>query len=160
MSIKFSRGILFGSVTAMIAAFGLAAAGQDYGGGAYGKGSYDGMASARDYRMPSSAGDYGYDTSATVGGITVIAPRRVEHTPSGAEVVITQASRVVDTSDLDLSTFAGMHELHSRVIRAAADACNQLDNETTMGLYPLQGNDADCEHRAVDDAMAQVNSPY
>ncbi|HEX3916978.1 MAG TPA: UrcA family protein [Caulobacteraceae bacterium] len=137
----------------MAAAFGLAAAAQDYNGGDYGKASYGGG-------MPASAGDYAYDTSATVGGVTVMAPRRVEHTATGAEVVITSASRVVDTSDLDLSTFAGMHELHSRVVAAAADACNDLDNQTTMGLYPLDGNDADCEHRAVDDAMAQVSAPY
>jgi UrcA family protein len=156
MSIKISRGILFGSVTAMVAAFGLAAAGQDYDSGSYGKASYGGDM----YGAPSAATDYGYDTSATVGGITVYAPRRVEHTASGAEIVVASASRVVDTSDLDLSTRDGMHELHSRVVSAAADACNELDNRASMGLYPLDGNDADCEHRAVDNAMSQVNAPY
>jgi len=157
MSIKLSRGILFGSVAAMVAAFGLAAAAQDYNGGDYGKASYgDGMSG----NAPSAATDYGYDTSATVGGVTVLAPRRIGHTASGAEIVIASASRIVDTSDLDLSTGAGMHELHSRVVSAAADACDELNNRASEGLYPLDGNDADCQHDAVRNAMSQVNSPY
>jgi UrcA family protein len=154
MSIKFSRGVLLGTAAAAAAALGLAAAvsvqAQPYGSGDYMKSSSG--------DMPYAAGDYGYDSSATVGGITVYASPRHERTAIGAPIVTARVSRVVDTSDLDLGTGYGMHELRARVESAATDACNQLDNEP--GLTPLQGDDADCYHRAVGDAMAQVEAPY
>jgi UrcA family protein len=84
----------------------------------------------------------------------VIAPRRQERSAIGAPIDVVSASRVVDTSDLDLSTGWGVDALHARVERAAADACEQLDNEP--GYVPVDGDDADCQHRAVRDALAQT----
>jgi UrcA family protein len=64
---------------------------------------------------------------------------------------------VVNTSDLDLSTGWGVHVLRDRVERAAADACNELDNQWTVGLYPLPDeNTTDCIRNAADRAMYQA----
>jgi len=104
---------------------------------------------------------YGDEQPSTTGGLTVYAPRHHYRTWSGAPIVRVRASRVVDASDLDLSTGWGMHELRNRVERAAADACDSLDRQWTRGLYPLaDDSDADCYVNAVDDAMSQVEPAY
>jgi len=97
----------------------------------------------------------------SVGGITVTPSYRQERTASGAEIVWARTSRVVDISDLDLSTGSGVHELHARVSRAAADACDELDHDYTVGLYPV-GDDStsDCVHRAVNRAMRDAPISY
>ena len=134
-----------GSMACAAAALGLALAG---GGHAQ---PYD----QKDYGPPDQ-GPPAYDDGAPyAGGVTVIAPSRHEQSASGAEIDTLTATRVVDVSDLDLSTGWGVHELHARVERAAADACNQLDNEPA-GYVPVDGNDVDCQHRAVRDAMARA----
>ena len=97
------------------------------------------------------------DTAYTTGGITVYARPYYGRTFSGAPIVRARVTRVVDTSDLDLSTGHGVRVLRDRVERAAADACNELDNQYTMGLYPMPDeNDTDCIRRATDDAMYQA----
>jgi len=159
MSIKRSRGVLLGSVAGAAAALGLTLASVAQAQPYYSSDAADGAyAKASNADMPYNASDSGYDASATVGGLTVTAPGRTVHTASGAEIVTAAVSRVVDTSDLDLSTRDGMHELRSRVENAASYACDQLDNEP--GMVPVDGNDAACFHHAVDDAMSEVNSPY
>lgn len=96
-----------------------------------------------------------YDTA---GDIVVHAPRyRQERTFNGAPIVWARASRVVDYSDLDLSTRWGVHSLYRRVQRAAVDACDALNNAYVGGLYPVDDpSNADCIHRAVDDAMSRA----
>ena len=104
--------------------------------------------------------DYGYgpDQSARVGEIIVRPTYRNERAFNGAPIVVAHATRIVDVSDLDLSTGWGQHVLYRRVTNAAADACNQLDMDWTMGLYPTgDDSDADCVHRAVYRAMQQVS---
>ena len=97
------------------------------------------------------------DNSYQTGGITVYARPYYGRTPSGAPIVVAHATRVVDTSDLDLSTSWGVRALRDRIERAAYQACNDLDNQYTMGLYPLaDDSDADCEANATADAMAQA----
>src|SRR5690242_3939123 len=91
------------------------------------------------------------------GGITVYARPHYGRAWNGAPIVVARATRVVNTSDLDLSTRWGVHALRDRVERAAVDACNELDNEYTMGLYPMPDeNQTDCVRRAADDAMDQA----
>jgi UrcA family protein len=161
MSIKLSRGIISSSVAGAAFALGLALSGaqaQPYDSGASAKMSNDDMspyAKSAYGDAPANASDYASDTSATVGGLTVTAPRRVERTRDGAEVVVASAQRVVDISDLDLSSRGGRNELRMRVENAATDACNQLD--TTLGLYPVD-SDSDCWRHAVDGAMSQAAS--
>jgi UrcA family protein len=105
--------------------------------------------------------DYAADQAPAVGEITVRPTFRNERTYNGAEIVMARASRVVDVSDLDLSTAWGQHMLYRRVTNAAADACDDLDNDWVMGLYPTaDDNDADCVHRAVDRAMRAASIPY
>lgn len=137
---KISTSILGGAAVCAVAAMGFAAApavAQPY----YGSPSYS-------------------DQAATVGGVTVTAPRRYERTFTGAPIQHVWASRVVPISDLDLSTAWGVHRLRHRVERAAASACSELDMQWTVGLYPLNSNDADCYHRAVDHAMAAAPITY
>ena len=103
--------------------------------------------------------DQAYDTT---GDVVVHAPRyRQEHTFNGAPIVWARTSRVVDYSDLDLSTGWGVRALHSRVERAAVDACNALDDLRAQGLYSMEDPaNADCINRAVDDAMARAPVHY
>ena len=42
------------------------------------------------------------------------------------------------------------------MVRAATDACNQLDNQYPMGLLPIDSNDGDCKARAIRHAMADA----
>lgn len=105
----------------------------------------------------ANAQPYGDDYAYQAGGITVYARPHYGRTWNGAPIVVARATRVVNASDLDLSTRWGEHVLRARVERAAWDACNELDNQYTMGLYPLpEENDTDCQARAVADAMSQV----
>jgi UrcA family protein len=109
---------------------------------------------------PYAASDYGEDAAYEVGGIVVTPSYRPDRTYNGIPTQRVYASRVVPVDDLDLSTGWGVHELHSRVVRAATDACDQLDQQWTMGLYPIEGNDADCKARAVRHAMADAPITY
>ena len=134
MSPQLSRGFLRGSMACAAAALGLT-----FAAGAQAQPYYD-------QPDPSYA-------SSDVGGLTVIAPRHRERTWNGAPIVNVSASRVVDISDLDLSTGWGVHVMHQRIHAAAADACNELDTQWTQGLYPTaDSSDVDCYHRAVRDS--------
>jgi UrcA family protein len=148
MSVKLSTSLLCGSIVGAAIAFGAALSASAQTGP-------DSDAYMKTYgNVPYAASDYGVDTSATVGDITVYATPRQERSYNGAPIDMVRVSRVVPIADLDLSTYAGVHELHSRVERAAADACDQLDN--TPGLIPVQGDDSDCQHDAVRRAMDQA----
>jgi len=120
------------------------------------------QASAQPYydSPPPSASDYGYDTAAEVGGVVVTPDYRYGRTENGIPTQRVYASRVVPIDDLDLSTRWGVHVLHSRVARAATDACDQLDNMWTQGLYPVDGSDGDCRARAIRHAMADAPITY
>src|SRR5579863_4515675 len=141
MFAKASKSVLWGSVAAA-AALGLGFAG----------------AHAQPY---DNGPAYGDEQPYTTSGVTVYAPRHHYRSWSGAPIVRVRATRTVNASDLDLSTGWGMHELRNRVQRAAADACDQLDKQWTVGLYPMaEDSDADCYVNAVDDAMSQVEPAY
>lgn len=94
------------------------------------------------------------DTYNYAPGVTVTAPHR-ERGIDGAPIETVRVSRVVDVSDLDLGTGYGRHVMRERVRRAASDACHELD--MTPGFVPTADeSDADCYHRAVDDALANA----
>jgi len=134
------RATLFATALSGAAAFGLATSGQ-----------------AQPYYDEPS---YDQPYAATTGDIVVHTPRyRQEHTFSGAPIVWARTSRVVDYSDLDLATGWGVRVLHSRVERAAADACDALDRQWVAGLYSMEAN-GDCINRAVDEAMARAPIHY
>jgi UrcA family protein len=96
------------------------------------------------------------DTYAYASGVTVYArPYHQERSPIGAPIENVQVSRVVDVSDLDLSTGYGQQLLRERVRNAATDACHALD--MMPGYVPADGeNDVDCYHRSVNDALANA----
>ena len=103
--------------------------------------------------QPAYAGD-GYAYSTNAPSVTVYAPRRFDRdSATGADIDVVQASRVVDTQDLDLSTNWGMHALNVRVDRAAREACNEIDRR-----YPdtVLDDNATCVSHAVDRAMGEV----
>ena len=107
-----------------------------------------------------AAPDYGRDTSAEVGGIVVTPSYRSDREQNGIPTQRVYASRVVPIDDLDLSTRWGVRELHSRVVRAASDACNQLDQQWPQGLYPIDSSDGNCKARAIRHAMADAPISY
>ncbi|HTX50157.1 MAG TPA: UrcA family protein [Caulobacteraceae bacterium] len=112
------------------------------------------------HAQPYSADSrYADQDAAVVGGITVRPSYRAERSWStGAEIVWARTSRVVDVSDLDLSTGWGQRVLYHRVSRAAADACDELEN--TPGLVPTaDDSNADCVQRAIDRAMSEAPIP-
>src|SRR5579871_478297 len=81
-------------------------------------------------------GYYADDYAPAVPEITVRPTRRFERSEIGAPIVWARSSRIVDASDLDLSTDWGRRALYHRVSDAAWDACNDLDSGA-MGLYPV-----------------------
>jgi len=121
---------------------------------------YDNDNDYRDNTAGYSDNDVGYGASAYAGGLVVEAPgRHQERSVTGAPIVWARATRVVDMSDLDLSTRGGVRELRGRVERAASDACDSLNR--LPGLVPMDDpSDVDCFHRAVDRAMAAAPINY
>jgi UrcA family protein len=113
-----------------------------------------------DQQAPNAASDYASDDAATVGTIVVTPNYRSDPDENGIPTERVYASRVVDFSDLDLTTPWGVHELHNRVASAASDACSQLDNQYPMGLAPIDSNDGNCKARAVARAMDQAPVNY
>ncbi|HWA60657.1 MAG TPA: UrcA family protein [Caulobacteraceae bacterium] len=92
---------------------------------------------------------YGYSDATEVPGVTVEAPRVLGRTAIGAPIQLVSTSRVVDLSDLDLSTGWGAHEMRVRIERAARDACDQLDRD----YLTIDQGSSDCYRQAVNNAM-------
>jgi UrcA family protein len=144
MSVKLSRGVICGSIACITAAMGF---------------GFTAPAQAQPYYDEPTYADQG----AEVGGLIVTAPYHRERTYNGMPVERVTASRVVDISDLDLSTGWGVHELRARVQRAAVEACDEVDRAWVIGRYPLD-SDSDCYHdavrRAMRDAPISVDADY
>ena len=78
----------------------------------------------------------------------------VGRTHSGLPIEEVTLDHHISYSDLDLVTHAGVMELHSRVQKAAKEACNQLDQ-----LFPTQAAKArECTEQASHDASDQVQN--
>jgi UrcA family protein len=148
---KISSLLLSGCAATAAATLGLSFASQAAAQPYYDEPAYD---------QPAPASDYGTDTAAEVGGITVTPDYGRERDVNGIPTERVYASRVVPISDLDLSTGWGVHVLHDRVARAAGDACRQLDNEWPQGLSPIDSNDGNCKTRAIRHAMAEAPITY
>ena len=119
--------------------------------------SFAGQASAQSYYDQPRYDQRDYDTDApNVGEVIVTPDYRNDRSYNGIPTERVYASRVVHFGDLDLRTRWGVHVLHSRIVRAATDACNQLDNEYPMGLLPIDSNDANCKAHAIRRAMAEA----
>jgi UrcA family protein len=119
--------------------------------------SFAGQAAAQTYNDRPAYDQPGYEADApSVGEVVVTPDYRSARTWNGIPTERIYASRVVHFGDLDLSTRWGVHELHARVVRAATEACNQLDNQYPMGLLPIDSNDGDCKARAIRHAMADA----
>jgi UrcA family protein len=67
-------------------------------------------------------------------------------------------SVLVRFGDVDLSSTAGAEQLYRRLERAARDVCSEDDWSTRRKLWLQQGIE-ECKARAIDDAVARVNSP-
>jgi UrcA family protein len=108
--------------------------------------------------LPAQAQDYGHDYGSYQTGpdddITVTALPRAERDPAtGGYYDRVTTSRVVSYGDLDLNSRWGVHELRARVVRAARDACDELDNSAIAINAP---DDPPCVSTAVRRAMYQV----
>jgi UrcA family protein len=108
--------------------------------------------------LPAHAQDYdhGYDTYQTGPNddITVTARPHEERDPAtGGYYDRVRTSRVVSYADLDLNSRWGVHELHARVVSAARDACDELENDPTLVTAP---DDPPCVSTAVRRAMYQA----
>ena len=115
------------------------------------------LATAQPYSEQPSYGQRDYDADApSVGEVVVTPDYRSNRSENGIPTERIYAQRVVHFGDLDLNTDWGARELHARIVRAATDACNQLDSEYPMGLVPLDSSDGDCKARAVRHAMADA----
>ena len=110
--------------------------------------------------LPAHAQDYdhgyGYDTYQTGPNddITVTARPHEERDPAtGGYYDRVSTSRVVSYADLDLNSRWGVHELHARVVSAARDACDELENDPMLITAP---DDPPCVSTAVRRAMYQA----
>ena len=76
--------------------------------------------------------------------------------PIGSSVTtqINELSQLVDISDLDLSIYADVEELHTRIAEVAQDSCKKLSE-----MYPLNPTDLmemnTCVKRAIASATEQ-----
>jgi len=139
---RISSLLLSGCVASATAALGL---------------SFAAPAGAQPYYDRPAYDQPNYNADATgVSEVVVTPDYRNARSENGIPTQRVYASRVVHFGDLDLSTRWGVQELHARVVRAASDACNQLDNEYPMGLLPIDSNDTDCKARAIRHAMADA----
>jgi UrcA family protein len=78
----------------------------------------------------------------------------VGRTHSGLPIEQVTLDHHVSYADLDLVTHAGAMELHSRVQKAAKEACDQLDM-----VFPTQAAMArECTAQAIHDAADQVQN--
>jgi UrcA family protein len=101
-------------------------------------------------------GDYDQYANSSLdetAGVTVYAPRYMDRdAASGAPIERVSTSRVVEYGDLDINTDWGSRILHRRIVRAAREACDQLDTQ-----YPLTSQDSPpCVQTAVRNAMYDV----
>jgi UrcA family protein len=115
--------------------------------------------------LPALAADYGHDYGRYDNGpqyvdpdndVTVTAmPREERDSATGIPYELVEASRVVSYADLDLNARWGVRELRARVVRAARDACEELEN----GIAINAPDDPPCVSTAVRRAMYQVPIP-
>jgi UrcA family protein len=115
--------------------------------------------------LPAQAQDYGHDYGRydnnpqyadPDGDVTVQALPREERDPAtGAPYERVRASRLVSYADLDLNSRWGVRELKARVVHAARDACDELEN----GIAINAPDDTPCVSTAVRRAMYQVPLP-
>ncbi len=90
---------------------------------------------------------------ATVGDVTVYAPYRYTHQPTtGREVRMNQVSMVVPLGDLDLSTRGGARIAKARIVEAAREVCQRVDDLYEGSTEPPGG----CYSMAVHDALRQA----
>ena len=104
----------------------------------------------------AKAQTYGYDNPeyvTTTEGVTVYAPRHYATQPTtGRTVRMDQVSMTVPLSDLDLSTHEGARIAKARIVQAAKDVCQEVDDAYPGDSEPRGG----CYARAVHDALAQA----
>ncbi len=108
--------------------------------------------------LPAQAQSYGYGYDRYAGGpdLTVTAPREERDPATGLPYERVYASRVVSYADLNLNARWGVRELRARVVRAARDACDELDNS---GIAINAPDDPPCVSTAVRRAMYQAPIP-
>ena len=99
--------------------------------------------------------------AAATGGIVVTAPRTVHReqvgkTNAGVPIEEVSLTRVVNTSDLDLSKVADRKIFEERVAFTAKEACQQLDMLYPPANFPMKSDDRQCYKEAVDCAMKQI----
>jgi UrcA family protein len=135
MSANTSPTLLRGSLVAAMAALGLACAGPLHA---------------------QPVDDYGYDNDAsTVGGVVVTAPHHERYGHNGAPIETVSTSRVVDVSDLDLTSRWGWREMRQRITTVARQECDQLDT-----MYPIAADDnPPCVRTAVRHALMSLDFP-
>jgi UrcA family protein len=90
--------------------------------------------------------------------IIVTGPQRhrVGRSAIGAPIDEYTAQSVVQVNDLNLRTASGRRELHYRVMAAARDACDQIDDEIGASST-AEPSDADCRMIAAQRAQWQVD---
>lgn len=107
--------------------------------------------------LPAHAQPYDAYDAGPSNDITVYASPRAGRDPyTGAPYERVETSRVVSYADLDLNARWGVRELRARVVRAARDACDELENDSTMITAP---DDPPCVSTAVRRAMYQAPIP-
>ncbi|HEX4196975.1 MAG TPA: UrcA family protein [Caulobacteraceae bacterium] len=111
--------------------------------------------------LPAHAQPYGAPYDAYDAGpsndITVYASPRAGRDPyTGAPYERVETSRVVSYADLDLNSRWGVRELRARVISAARDACDELENDP---MTITASDDPPCVSTAVHRAMYQAPIP-
>jgi len=92
-------------------------------------------------------------STGSVEGVTVYAPRHFATQPTtGRTVRMDQVSMTVPLGDLDLSTQDGARIAKARIVQAAKDVCQEVDDAYPGDSEPRGG----CYARALHEALAQA----
>ena len=103
---------------------------------------------------------YGATTDGSVEGVTVYAPDRYVRQPTtGRQVRMDQVSMTVPLGDLDLSTHDGARIAKARIVRAAKDVCQAVDDANPGDSEPPGGCYAMAVHQALRQAQDQAGYP-
>src|SRR5580693_5301996 len=103
---------------------------------------------------------YGVSSDGAVEGVTVYAPDHYVRQPTtGRRVQMDQVSMTVPLGDLDLSTHVGARIAKARIVQAAKDVCQAVDDANPGDSEPPGGCYAMAVHQALRQAQDQAGYP-
>ena len=93
------------------------------------------------------------DTIRIIAASAFVTALLIKAAPAAAEPVSERTATIVRTADLDLSSRAGVRELHQRVDAAARQVCGLASDADLVGKNEVRR----CRHEVVAQAAAKAD---